>query len=142
VVESQLLQTPSTREPGLCLFGNSNQHSRDRGCCSMICFIEYIHDRLLFCGIPALTHEMPCSYTPSRKNVKPSVKISPCQKINNFTTTLRGGDSLADTDTTLSGAEVLVTDNSLGLLDNLVTLDQDHLDVAGVGHVRVDLSIG
>lgn len=68
-------------------------------------------------------------------------EISPCQKINSVTTSLRG-DSLANADTTLSGAEVLITNNSLGLLDNLITLDQDHLDVAGVGHVRVDLSIG
>lgn len=69
-------------------------------------------------------------------------EISPCQKINNSTTTLRGSDSLADADTTLSGSKVLITNNGLGLLDNLVTLDKDHLDVARVGHVRVDLSIG
>jgi hypothetical protein len=29
--------------------------------------------------------------------------------------------------------------NLLGLLDNLLTLGQDELDVAGVRHVRVDL---
>ena len=51
---------------------------------------------------------------------------------------LSSGDSLAEAGTTLARAEVL-TLNGLGLLDNLLTLGQDELDVAGVGHVRVDL---
>lgn len=33
----------------------------------------------------------------------------------------------------------VTADDSLGLLDNLLTLGKDELDVAGVGHVRVDL---
>lgn len=52
---------------------------------------------------------------------------------------LSGGDGLAETGTALSGAEVLTLGNGLGLLDNLLTLGQDELDVAGVGHVGVDL---
>ena len=54
---------------------------------------------------------------------------------------LSGGDSLAETGTALARVEVLALDNSIGLLDNLLTLGQDELDVAGVGHVRVDLSM-
>lgn len=54
---------------------------------------------------------------------------------------LGGGDGLADAGTTLPGAKVGVTaSDGLGLLDDLLTLGQDELDVAGVGHVRVDLS--
>lgn len=47
-------------------------------------------------------------------------------------TTLLSSDSLAGTGTALSGAQVLTTNNSLGLLDNLLALGQDQLDVAGV----------
>jgi hypothetical protein len=54
---------------------------------------------------------------------------------------LSRGDSLAEAGTTLARAEVL-TLNGLGLLDNLLTLGQDELDVAGVGHVRVDTTVG
>lgn len=54
---------------------------------------------------------------------------------------LSSGDSLAEAGTTLARAEVL-TLNGLGLLDNLLTLGQDELDVAGVGHVRVDTTVG
>jgi hypothetical protein len=34
---------------------------------------------------------------------------------------------------------VLVANNRLRLLDRLLGLGEDELDVAGVGHVRVDL---
>lgn len=34
---------------------------------------------------------------------------------------------------------LLAVDLLGGLLDNLLTLGKDHLDVAGVGHVGVDL---
>ena len=37
---------------------------------------------------------------------------------------------------------MLTLGNSLGLLDDLLTLGQDELDVAGVGHIGVDLWIG
>lgn len=53
---------------------------------------------------------------------------------------LGGGDGLAHASTTLSGVQaVLTTSNSLGLLDDLLSLGEDKLDVAGVGHVGVDL---
>ena len=54
---------------------------------------------------------------------------------------LRGGDGLAAQGTALSGAQVgvLAGDGGIGLLDHLLTLGQDQLDVAGVGHVGVDL---
>lgn len=54
---------------------------------------------------------------------------------------LSGGDGLAETGTALSRAEVLVTlGDGIGLLDDLLSLGEDELDVAGVGHVGVDLS--
>lgn len=53
---------------------------------------------------------------------------------------LGGGDGLAHARTTLSRVQALLTgDNSLGLLDDLLGLGKDELDVAGVGHVGVDL---
>lgn len=53
---------------------------------------------------------------------------------------LRRSDSLSDASTALSRAQVRITSgNSLGLLDNLLTLGQDQLDVARVRHVGVDL---
>jgi len=55
---------------------------------------------------------------------------------------LSGSDSLAETGTTLARVKVLTLNNSIGLLDNLLTLGQDELDVAGVGHVRVDTTVG
>lgn len=58
-----------------------------------------------------------------------------------FKINLCGSDSLAETSTTLSRVEtdLLTANNLVRLLDNLVTLGQDKLDVAGVRHVRVDL---
>ena len=53
---------------------------------------------------------------------------------------LGGGDGLAHARTTLSRVQALLTaDNSLRLLDDLLGLGEDELDVAGVGHVGVDL---
>lgn len=53
---------------------------------------------------------------------------------------LGGGNGLAHARTTLSRVQALLTaDNSLGLLDDLLGLGQNELDVAGVGHVGVDL---
>lgn len=50
-------------------------------------------------------------------------------------------EGTADLSTTLAGAEVstLLLDNLGSLLDGLLTLGKDELDVAGVGHVGVDL---
>lgn len=47
-------------------------------------------------------------------------------------------ESTAELETTLPGVEVLVALTS-GLLDFLLTLGKDALQVAGVGHVGVDL---
>jgi hypothetical protein len=47
-------------------------------------------------------------------------------------------ESTADLGTTLAGREVLLLLND-GLLDLLVSLGEDELNVAGVGHVGVDL---
>lgn len=57
---------------------------------------------------------------------------------------LGGGDGLADAGTTLPGvqADILTGNNGVGLLDNLLSLGEDQLDVAGVGHVGVDLDHG
>jgi len=56
---------------------------------------------------------------------------------------LCGSDGLADAGTTLAGveAELVATNNLVGLLDDLVTLGQDELDVAGVRHVGVDTTV-
>lgn len=54
---------------------------------------------------------------------------------------LGGGDGLAGAGTTLPGvqADLVVGNSDSGLLHNLLGLGEDKLDVAGVGHVRVDL---
>lgn len=59
-------------------------------------------------------------------------------------TALCGGDGLAGAGGALAGveAESITAGNLLGLGDNLVTLGQDELDVAGVGHVGVDTTVG
>ena len=54
---------------------------------------------------------------------------------------LRGGDGLAQAGAALPGVEVLTANDGLGLLDDLLALGEDELDVAGVGHVRVDLPV-
>ena len=54
-------------------------------------------------------------------------------------THLSGGDGLGAAGTTLAAGKVLGELLLGGLGDNLVALNKDHLDVAGVGHVRVDL---
>ena len=48
-------------------------------------------------------------------------------------------EGTAELSTTLPGAKVDVLLGSGGLLDFFLTLSQDELDVARVGHVRVDL---
>ena len=55
---------------------------------------------------------------------------------------LCGSDGLASACTTLPGvqAELLATNNLIGLVDDLLTLGQDEFDVAGARHVRVDLN--
>lgn len=52
---------------------------------------------------------------------------------------LSGGDGLAETSTTLTVAQAGAVSNLLGLLDDLLSLGEDELNVAGVRHVRVDL---
>ena len=54
---------------------------------------------------------------------------------------LGGGEGLAETGTTLSAGKVVAANNLLGLLDNLLSLGEDELDVAGVRHVGVDLDV-
>ena len=51
------------------------------------------------------------------------------------------GGLLGAAGTTLAAGKVLLLAGNLlrGLLDNLGALSEDHLNVAGVGHVRVDL---
>lgn len=57
---------------------------------------------------------------------------------------LGGGEGLADAGTTLPRveADLLTGNNSVGLLDDLLSLGEDQLDVAGVRHVGVDLRHG
>lgn len=53
---------------------------------------------------------------------------------------LGGGEGLANTGTTLSRAQVsILGSDSIGLLDGLLSLSEDQLNVARVGHVGVDL---
>jgi hypothetical protein len=54
-------------------------------------------------------------------------------------THLSGGDGLGAAGTTLAAGKVLRELLLGGLLNNLGALGEDHLNVAGVGHVRVDL---
>lgn len=103
---------------------------------------------------------MPCLNTPVPEKAKPFPLQSPfiCPSKSAATTNahhhhrcipltnsrpshLSGSDGLAHAGTTLSRvqATLLTRDNSLGLLDDLLSLGEDQLDVAGVGHVGVDL---
>lgn len=54
---------------------------------------------------------------------------------------LLGDGGLGAAGTTLAAGKVLLLAGDLlgGLLDNLGALSEDHLNVAGVGHVGVDL---
>jgi len=54
---------------------------------------------------------------------------------------LCGGDGLAVALSTLAGVDA---DTGIlgGLLNDLLALSEDHLNVAGVGHVRVDATVG
>lgn len=54
---------------------------------------------------------------------------------------LLGDGGLGAAGTTLAAGKVLLLAGNLlrGLLDNLGALSEDHLNVAGVGHVGVDL---
>lgn len=56
---------------------------------------------------------------------------------------LLGDGGLVAAGTTLAAGKVLLLAGNLlrGLLDNLGALSEDHLNVAGVGHVGVDLKV-
>ena len=57
---------------------------------------------------------------------------------------LRSSDGLAGGATALPGVQtgILALNDLGGLLDGLLALGEDQLDVAGVGHVGVDLDCG
>ncbi len=99
-----------------------------------------VRDRLLFCGIVALTRKNAMlAYTDPEESQAQS-KRTPLVPTPTSSLPLSSGDSLADAGTALPRAEVLVhASDSLRLLDGLLGLGEDELDVAGVGHVRVDL---
>ena len=71
--------------------------------------------------------------------MKPAIKTSPRPIHLAIKAHLSGSDGTADASTALAGGKMLLADNGLGLLDDLISLSEDHLNVAGVGHVRVDL---
>lgn len=108
----------------------------------------FLHARPLLPVMPCLIHRSQKKRSsPSlctkvhmfdRPEKKPST--SPSQHHQAHPGHLGGGDGLANASTTLPGVQaVLTTGDSVGLLDNLLSLGEDQLDVAGVGHVRVDL---
>jgi hypothetical protein len=70
-------------------------------------------------------------------NCAAQVKTASCEP----TTHLSGGDGLGVAGTTLAAGKVLGELLLGGLLNNLGALSEDHLNVAGVGHVRVDLRV-
>ena len=74
--------------------------------------------------------------TSRKSNTSPSVSRLSNQP--HITNRLCGGNGLAAGSTTLSAAQVGITVD-LGLLDDLITLGEDQLDVAGVRHVGVNL---
>lgn len=81
------------------------------------------------------------SHEPLSKQLPPLPLCFPKTRIPCALVPLCGSDGLADAGTALSRVEteLLAANNLVGLLDNLLTLGQDQLDVAGVRHVRVDL---
>ncbi|KAJ3517731.1 hypothetical protein NM208_g14662 [Fusarium decemcellulare] len=83
----------------------------------------------------------PCSKGVTSQKIPEINQFQPALKIFVYGLCLSGGDGLAETSAALSRAEVLLAlGNGIGLLDDLLTLGQDELDVAGVGHVGVNLS--
>lgn len=93
-----------------------------------------------FPGIVTLTRKMPCSRTPFRKKSEALNQNIPSSNHLAIKAHLSGSDGTADASATLAGGKVsLLADNGLGLLDDLIGLSEDELDVAGVGHVGVDL---
>lgn len=77
--------------------------------------------------------------TPFPEKSSPSQKIPRRPEHHHTANRLGGSEGLADANATLSAVKVLLTDNGLGLGDGLLSLGEDKLDVAGVGHVGVDL---
>jgi hypothetical protein len=99
-----------------------------------------IRDRLHFSsGIVALTRKNAMlAYTVPEEKSSPQSKDPPFQT-QPAASNLSSGDGLANAGTALPRAKVLIANDSLGLLDSLLGLGEDELDVAGVGHVGVDL---
>lgn len=100
-----------------------------------------VRDRLLFVWNRSLDPKK-CHARVHRsgRKVKPSQKDPPMFPRKLTASDLSSGDSLADAGAALPRAEVgVLADNGLGLLDSLLSLGEDELDVAGVGHVGVDL---
>ena len=93
-----------------------------------------------FPGIVTLTRKMPCSRTPFRKKSEARNQNIPSSNHLAIKAHLSGSDGTVDASATLAGGKVLLANNGLGLLDDLIGLGEDHLDVAGVGHVGVDLN--
>jgi hypothetical protein len=106
---------------------------------SMILLLS-IHERFLFCGIVALTRKN-AMHAVHHSGRYQALKMTPPNR-HYQPSNLCGGDRLADTDTTLPGGKVLLTDNGLRLLNGLLSLSEDELDVAGVGHIGVDTTVG
>lgn len=98
----------------------------------------------VLCVVPCSRHKR---FLPRNNQSRPALnnfcllRGPPKRKLGRELLYLSGGDGLAETGTALSRAEVLVTlGDGIGLLDDLISLGEDELDVAGVGHVGVDLS--
>lgn len=144
-----------TRAHAPSVWGRSLLHYRDQnfaGCFSV--FGEFIHDLSVFgydffaCQTVTARNAMPQYTGPRKSEARPFAQKPICWLVNkpsiHHNTTesgkLGGGNGLANARTTLSRVQaLLLTDDSLGLLDDLLGLGEDELDVAGVGHVGVDL---